>query len=88
MTEETTQAAQAAKERTRLEKTRRALRLALAALGLAAVIWFAVANSQHVSVNWFVVTTRSRLFFVIVLSALLGAVIDRLIVWRQRRARR
>lgn len=62
-------------------------RLGLGALATAAVIWFAVANSQHVSVDWFVVTTESRLIFVIILSAVLGALADRLIRWHRRRGR-
>ncbi len=56
-------------------------RVALGALALAAILWFIVANSQRVTVNWFVVETHSRLWLVILLSAVLGALIDRGIRW-------
>jgi len=60
-------------------------RILLGAFVLAAVIWFAVANSQRVTVDWFLVETSSPLFLVILLAALLGAAADRLIRWRRRR---
>ena len=64
---------------------RQVARVVLLAVALAAVIWFAVANSQRVHVDWFVVGTDSPLIFVIVLSAVLGAALDRLVRWRRRR---
>jgi uncharacterized integral membrane protein len=49
------------------------------------VIWFIAANTKQVSVQWFIVETTSPLFLVIILAAVLGALIDRLIVWRRGR---
>ena len=54
------------------------------ALVLALVIWFAVANNQRVTVDWFVVETSSPLFLVILVAAILGVVGDRLIRWGRR----
>lgn len=71
--------------RTRLDRARLGMRIGLGGLLAAAVVWFMVANSQHVTVDWFVVETRSRLFLVILLSAVLGALVDRLIRWRRHR---
>jgi uncharacterized integral membrane protein len=82
-TEQQTREAQ--QPRGRLDKTRHWLRIGLGALLLAAVIWFMVANSQEVEVDWFVVETRSRLFLVILLSAVFGALVDRLIRWGRHR---
>ena len=71
--------------RTRSDSARRMLRIGLIVLAVAAVVWFIAANTKQVTVQWFVVETTSPLFLVIVLSAVLGALIDRLIVWRRRR---
>jgi uncharacterized integral membrane protein len=57
----------------------------IGAVVVALVIWFAVANNQKVTVDWFLVETSSPLFLVILLSAVLGAVADRLIRWRRAR---
>lgn len=70
---------------TRTERARRSLRIGLIVAALAAVIWFIVANTREVSVQWFIVETRSPLFLVIILSAVLGALIDRLLTWRRSR---
>ncbi|MFN8187208.1 MAG: hypothetical protein U0R69_09015 [Gaiellales bacterium] len=71
--------------RSRTESTRLYVRIGLIVLAVVAVIWFIAANTKQVSVQWFVVETTSPLFLVIVLSAVLGAVIDRLLVWRRGR---
>ena len=60
-------------------------RFVIGAIALVLVIWFAVANSQRVTVDWFVVETRSPLFLVVLLAAVLGALADRLIRWRRQR---
>ena len=60
-------------------------RFIVGAIVLALVIWFAAANSQRVTVDWFLVETRSPLFLVVLLAALLGALADRLIRWRRQR---
>jgi uncharacterized integral membrane protein len=57
----------------------------IGAVVVALVIWFAVANNQKVTVDWFLVETSSPLFLVILLSAVLGAWADRLIRWRRGR---
>jgi uncharacterized integral membrane protein len=62
-------------------------RVLVAALVIALVIWFAVANRQEVTVDWFLVETSSPLFLVILVAAVLGGLADRLIRWqRQRRS--
>lgn len=71
--------------RSKTESTRRFVRIGLIVVAVAAVIWFIAANTKQVSVQWFIVETTSPLFLVIILSAVLGAVIDRLIVWRRGR---
>jgi uncharacterized integral membrane protein len=58
-------------------------RLVVAAVALALVIWFAVDNRRQVTIDWFVFDTETPLFVVIVVSALLGAAIDRLVRWRR-----
>ena len=54
------------------------------ALVLALVIWFAVANNQRVTVDWFLVETSSPLFLVILVAFALGVLADRLIRWGRR----
>ena len=55
----------------------------LALIVAAVLVWFGLANSQGVTVDYLVTTRDSRLIIVIVTSALLGAVISRLL--RRRR---
>jgi uncharacterized integral membrane protein len=62
-------------------------RVLVAAAIVAVVIWFAVANSQRVEVDYLVASRDSRLVYVIVGSAILGAVADRLVQRRRRRDR-
>ena len=62
-------------------------RLVVAAVIVGLVIWFAVANSQRVEVDYLVFSRDSRLVYVIIGSAVLGAIADRRIQ-RRRRARR
>ena len=71
----------------RADKARSWTRIALAGAAIGAVLWFIVANSQRVSVNWFGVETRSPLFLVILLAAVLGVVADRALRWRRSRRR-
>ena len=59
-------------------------RLAVAMLLTALVTLFAVLNLERVEVNWLVGTRSTPLIVVIVLSAVLGALADRIV---QRRAR-
>ena len=69
--------------RSRREQTRMVGAIALIAL----VILFGVLNFDDVEVNWILGTWSTPLIVVIVVSALLGAAIDRVVV-RRRRARR
>jgi uncharacterized integral membrane protein len=62
------------------------LGLALGLGGLVAV--FAILNVDEVEVNWIVTTTSTPLIVVIVVSALLGAGIDRGLGVRSRRRKR
>lgn len=52
------------------------------------VIWWAVANSQRVEVEYLLFSRDSRLVFVIIGSAILGALADRLLIRRRRRSDR
>lgn len=60
-------------------------RLVVAAVIVAAVVWFAFANSQRVEVDFLLFTRDSRLVYVIIGAAVLGAVADRLVIHRRRR---
>lgn len=57
--------------------------LIIVVLGL--FIWFAVENSGRVTVDWWVVTTSTRLIFVILASFAFGVAADRLLQLRRRR---
>ena len=59
----------------------------LAAIVIALVVWFACANSQRVRVDYLVTHRNTRLIYVILGSAILGAIADRLITWRRGRER-
>jgi uncharacterized integral membrane protein len=62
-------------------------RLIVFGLGLIFLIAFIIANSASVRVRFVVFDTRASLVWVIVVSALLGVLVDRLaIVLRKRRA--
>lgn len=53
----------------------------------ALVVVFAVLNVDDVKVHWIVTTAQTPLIVVIVVSLLLGVVLDRLLVIRARRRR-
>jgi len=64
------------------------LRVLLAVLLVAGVVWFALDNRQRVTIDWWVTEHESRLIYVIIVSALLGAVSDRLLGrWRRGRSK-
>ncbi len=48
---------------------------------------FALLNFGDVKVNWLITTAQTPLILVIVLSVLLGVVLDRLLIRRQKRLR-
>lgn len=59
-------------------------RLVVGAIAAVLVLWFALVNSQRVTIDYVVAERESRLIFVILGSALLGALAGALL----RRARR
>lgn len=59
-------------------------RLVVAAIAGVLVLWFALVNRQRVTVHYIIAERESRLIFVILGSALLGALAGALL----RRARR
>ncbi len=66
------------------------IRLVVAAIGLILLIAFAVANSDSVKVSFVFLSANVSLIWVIVISAVLGGVVDRLmiLVSHRRKARR
>jgi uncharacterized integral membrane protein len=62
-------------------------RLVAAAAIAALVLWFALANRQRVTIDFLFTDRETRLVWVIVGAALLGAAADRLLAWRARRRR-
>ncbi len=64
------------------------LRVLVAVLLVAGVVWFALDNRQRVTIDWWVTERESRLIYVIGLAALLGALSDRLLGrWRRGRSK-
>jgi uncharacterized integral membrane protein len=62
-------------------------RLIVAGIIVLVVILFALFNRERVQVDWILFERSSRLIYVIIASALLGALADRLLVRRSRRAK-
>jgi uncharacterized integral membrane protein len=62
----------------------RVTRLAIAAVIVIVVLVFALVNRERVTVDWIIFERRSRLIYVIIGSALLGALADRLLQRRHR----
>jgi uncharacterized integral membrane protein len=52
---------------------------------LGVLVWFALGNSKEVRVNFLVVKSDVRLVYALVFAAALGALADRLVVFRNRR---
>ena len=69
-------------------KNRPPVRLIVAGLAVVLVLWFAVVNWQRVTIDYIIVERESRLFFVILGSALLGALAGALLRRARRRDRR
>lgn len=63
-------------------------RMVVLGLIVLAVVWFAVGNRQRVNINWWFFDRESRLIYVIVVSAILGVVADRLWIRRSKGDRR
>jgi uncharacterized integral membrane protein len=69
-------------------RARERLKLLGALLAGVLITLFAVLNLDQVSVNWLIGTWSTPLIVVIVVSALLGAALDRGLRFRARRTRR
>ena len=63
----------------------RLIRIAVAAVIGLLVILFALFNRERVTVNWVFFERQSRLIYVIIGSALLGALADRLVQRRHHK---
>lgn len=70
--------------------TRDIVRLSVFGLGLILLIAFIVGNSSSVDVNFVFFSHKASLIWVILISALLGVLIDRLVIMlgRRRKARK
>ena len=71
----------------RKRETREIVRLAGFGLGLILLIAFVVGNSSSVPVNFVFFSHESSLIWVILIAALLGVAIDRLVIALGRRRR-
>jgi len=65
--------------------TKDVVRLVVFGLGLVLLIAFVIGNSATVKVNFVFFDTRASLIWVILLSAVLGLLVDRLIIALGRR---
>jgi uncharacterized integral membrane protein len=63
------------------------VRLGVAVAAVAAVIWFALANRQSVTITWWLLDREASLIIVIALSAGLGAIAGAGLVYRRGRRR-
>ena len=61
-------------------------RMVAAAVIAVLVLLFALFNRDRVSVDWIIFERESRLIYVIIVSALLGALADRLVQRRRRKS--
>ena len=61
------------------------IRIGVIVVAVGLLVWFALANSQRVSVDFLVTTHSVRLIVVIVISAVLGAIVGQLVARRRRR---
>jgi uncharacterized integral membrane protein len=62
-------------------------RLIIAGIVIVLVLWFALVNSQRVTIDFIIFERRARLIYVILGSAVLGAIAGALLR-RHRRERR
>lgn len=60
-------------------------RVVIAAVAVLAVVWFAFANRQRVNISWWLFDRQSRLIYVIIVSAALGAIADRFLLARKKK---
>ncbi len=67
--------------------TKERVRLVAAGIGLVLLIAFAVANSTSTQVSFLVTSAHISVIWVILISAVLGVVVDRLVIMVRRRRR-
>ena len=65
---------------------RRQVRLIGVAVGVILLVWFAVANTRRVRIDFWIFDRQAPLILVIVISGLLGALITALIMRRRPKA--
>ncbi len=63
-------------------------RLIIAGIVIVLVLWFALVNSQRVTIDFIIFERRARLIYVILGSAVLGAIAGALLRHRRRERRR
>jgi uncharacterized integral membrane protein len=74
--------------RRRTRSNREVARLVVAGLGLVLLIAFVLDNSQTVSVGFVFFNTQLSLIWVLLIAALLGAAVDRLVMYLSQRRKR
>lgn len=72
----------------RKRETRDNVRIVAALVIVGLLIAFVIANSEKVSIHFLIFTSSVRLIWVLVVTALLGGLADRLVVIRRARIRR
>jgi uncharacterized integral membrane protein len=63
-------------------------RIVVAVVLVILLVAFVVRNSETVAVHFIFFTAHVRLIWVLLICIALGALIDRLVIWRQRKGRR
>jgi uncharacterized integral membrane protein len=63
-------------------------RLIIAGIVIILVVWFALVNSQRVTIDFILFERRARLIYVILGAAILGAIAGALLRHRRRERRR
>lgn len=66
---------------------RRDARLVIIGVVSALLIWFALVNTQDVTIHFWVSSSHAPLIVVIVIAAVLGAAAGALLSWTRRRRR-
>jgi uncharacterized integral membrane protein len=69
-------------------ETRDVVRIVVALVILVLLIAFVLKNSQKVTVHFIFFSADVALIWVLLICILLGALVDRLLVWRQQKGRR
>ncbi len=76
------------RNRIRNRETRDVARIVVALLILVLLIAFVLKNSQTVTVHFLFFSSNVALIWVLLICILLGALVDRLLLWRQQKGRR